>query len=132
MKKLFKKLDNYYGYDCLSWNTWNVLNKINNVKLFDNFDITRKIVKKSDAILCYNTLNHMPLKDIEEAIRLFKKSESKYLIVGPTNDTIENTMYINCDKFSKYNLGEINLQLYPISLKSKIVYRRGSIFVFEL
>ena len=43
-------------------------------------DICEQILPSADAILCHDCLVHLPLSKISDAIRLFKKSSTKYLL----------------------------------------------------
>ncbi|NGX48354.1 MAG: hypothetical protein K1000chlam3_01745 [Chlamydiae bacterium] len=47
---------------------------------FLHLDISRQMVPKADIILCRDALIHLSYKDIDRAIKLFKKSGSKYLL----------------------------------------------------
>ncbi|MBF0613292.1 MAG: hypothetical protein G8345_14340 [Magnetococcales bacterium] len=60
---------------------------------FNTADISRDILPRGDAILCRNTLTHLSNEQVVNALRLFKRSESRFLMAttfpGAANTDIE-------------------------------------------
>jgi hypothetical protein len=54
------------------------------------FDITKEVLPKSDLILCRHVLNHLSIRMSDAAIRRFRTSRSKYLLMT------------NCDNQREY------------------------------
>jgi hypothetical protein len=91
MKEVLKDNIVYIGGDIV-----NELIEENNKKYkqknvsFEVLDITKDILPKVDMIFCKDCLQHLSYKNIFKAIRNFKKSNSKYILVTSYPLTISN------------------------------------------
>jgi len=65
-------------------------------------DVTKKILRKSDLILCRHVLNHLSIDYVENAIYNFQQSGSKYLLITNCN---------NQERYWSENNFDLNLEL---------------------
>lgn len=95
---------------------------------FFEHDVVNQILPKADLIICRDCLFHLPFESILKALRLFKKSDSKWLIATSHPDKVVNQdlgdmVYSSNDgKYYNENYGfrELNLRLDPINLPKPI------------
>ena len=113
MRTLNLKLRRYVGADIVS-----SLVDANRKKYgsddvrFENLDVTRDELPRSDLILCRDCLVHLPLEPALDALRNFKKSGSKYLLTT----TYPGLLKANKQLIITGNWRPLDLTLPPFSL----------------
>jgi len=82
---------------------------------FETLDITKDILPKVDMIFCRECLHHLSYESIFKAVRNFKKSGSKFLLVTTSPLTLSNWDIVNGD------FRPLNLRIKPFNFPSPLV-----------
>jgi hypothetical protein len=84
----------------------------NDTVTFENVDVTRDELPRSDLVLCRDCLVHLPLQSALDALRNFKRSRSKYLLTT----TYPGLLTSNKQLIITGNWRPLDLTLPPFSL----------------
>jgi SAM-dependent methyltransferase len=81
MSRLNYEFDLYIGIDIVPDIIQNLRRQFSSKKVrFEVVDICRSLVPEADAIFCRDCFTHMPFSKIQDAVRLFKQSGTRYLL----------------------------------------------------
>jgi hypothetical protein len=100
----------YIGYDIVQELIERNTELFGDTKEFRHFNLVDNVIEKADLIICRDMLAHLTHEQIVKALRNFKKSGSKYILMTTGLTTKDNTPDITTGEVRR-----INFELPPFN-----------------